>query len=85
MGMNGGGTQPDLGRQEEISQKKEISAEARWGCDKGIGLAAEGAVRASGEVFKGLVNDVMKCKHYPKGRKEPLKGFKDTKCLCLEI
>lgn len=50
-----------------------------------IGLAAEGAVRASGEVFKGLVNDVMKCKHYPKGRKEPLKGFKDTKCLCLEI
>ena len=33
-------------------------------------------MKTSGEVGKSLVNHVMKGEHYPKGRKEPLKGFK---------
>lgn len=45
----------------------------------GIGLEAGATLKASGEVFKGLVNRVMKYKHYPKGRKEPLKAFTYTK------
>lgn len=36
-------------------------------------------MKASGEVFMGLVSHVMKCKHYPKGRKEPRRGLKYTK------
>lgn len=35
-------------------------------------------MKAFGEVFKGLVNHVVKWKHYPKGRREPLKDFKYT-------
>lgn len=44
-------------------------------------------MKASGEVFMGRVSHVMKCKHYPKGRKEPMRGFKTStqKYLCLEI
>lgn len=47
-------------------------------------LAAAGAVKASGEVSKGFGNHVVKCRHYPKGGKEPLKGFKYTKNICVQ-
>lgn len=46
-------------------------------------LAAAGAVKTSGEVSKGLGNHVVKCRHYLKGGKEPLKGFKYTKNICV--
>lgn len=36
-------------------------------------------MNVTGEVSKGFVNHVMKCKHYPKGRREPLKCFRYSK------
>lgn len=36
-------------------------------------------MKASGEICTSLINHVMKCEHYPGGRKEPLKGFMYTK------
>ena len=36
-------------------------------------------MKASGGVFVGLVRHVVKCKHYSKVKKEPMKAFKYTK------
>ena len=55
--MNGRDTW--FGRLENIFPKKEISAKVRWRDDEGIGPAAEGAVKASGEACKGLVNQMQ--------------------------
>lgn len=49
--------------------------------DEESGQAAEGAVKASGGVFMGLVSPVIKCKHYAKVEKKPMKGLKYTKTL----